>query len=109
MEKQSKKMKRPTHLQKERAEVRPDLNHGLFGHQEDTVATRDRIHQPGSAPSVRGDEFGFVYKWIFVCNTEESDINKALMLQHLQELIEDAEVYGWRVVRDYRAAWLHQI
>ena len=40
---------------------------------------------------------------------EELDINKALMLQHMQELMEDAEVYGWRVVTDYHAAWLLQI
>ena len=34
---------------------------------------------------------------------EESDINKTLMLQHLQELMEDA-VYGLKVFRDYHAA-----
>ena len=32
-------------------------------------------------------------------------INKALM----QELMEDADMYGWRVVRDYHAAWLQKI
>ena len=31
------------------------------------------------------------------------------MLQHLQALVEDTEVYCWRVVRDYHAAWLQQI
>ena len=40
---------------------------------------------------------------------EESDIHKTLMLQHLQELVEDSEVYGWSVVRDYHAAWIQQI
>ena len=28
------------------------------------------------------------------------------MLEHLQELMEDVETYGWKVVRDYHAAWL---
>ena len=31
----------------------------------------------------------------------ESDTHKSLILQYLQELVEDTEVYGWRVVRDY--------
>ena len=36
----------------------------------------------------------------------EMDINKAHMCCHLQELMEDAEVNGWKVVRDYHAALL---
>ena len=40
---------------------------------------------------------------------EESDTSKTVMLQHLQELLEDTEVYGWRVVRGYHAVSLQQI
>ena len=29
-----------------------------------------------------------------------------IMLRHLQELFEDADVYGWMVVGEYHAAWL---
>ena len=28
------------------------------------------------------------------------------MYNHLQELMEVVEVYGWKVVKDYHAAWL---
>ena len=38
--------------------------------------------------------------------TGESMSNKKHMLIHLQELMEDVEVYGRRIVREYHAAWL---
>ena len=31
---------------------------------------------------------------------------KKYMLVHLQELMEDVEVYVWRIVMEYHAAWL---
>ena len=34
----------------------------------------------------------------------ESMLNKKHMLVHLQELMEDVEVYMWRIVREYHAA-----
>ena len=37
---------------------------------------------------------------------EESVTIKEYMYDHLQELMEDIETYGWKVVRDYHAAWL---
>ena len=40
---------------------------------------------------------------------EEMDTNKAHMLCHFQELMEHAEVYGWKLARDYHAAWLQLI
>ena len=40
---------------------------------------------------------------------EETDTNKAHMLHHLQDLMEDCEVYWWRVTRDFHAAWLQQM
>ena len=36
----------------------------------------------------------------------ESGPTREHMLEHLQELMEDVEAHGWRVVRDYHAAWL---
>ena len=40
---------------------------------------------------------------------EESDEIKGFMLAHLQEVMEDADVYGWKCVRSYPLAWLQQI
>ena len=37
---------------------------------------------------------------------EESVATKEYMYVHLQELMEDIEVYVWRVVKEYHAAWL---
>ena len=36
---------------------------------------------------------------------EESDAIKGFMLAYLQEVMEDADVYGWECVRSYRLAW----
>ena len=32
-----------------------------------------------------------------------------IMLHHLQELMEDAEAYGWKSVHSYHPAWLQQL
>ena len=40
---------------------------------------------------------------------EESEYTNAHMLQHLQEIMEDSERYGWRSVWDYHAAWLQHL
>ena len=37
---------------------------------------------------------------------EEAVEIKAYMLVHLQQLMEDVEVYEWKIVREYHAAWL---
>ena len=37
---------------------------------------------------------------------EESDEVRGYMFTHLQEVMEDTDVYGWRCVRIYHAAWL---
>ena len=39
----------------------------------------------------------------------ESEEIKQLMLAHLQELMEDEEVYGWSVVLLYHATWLQHL
>ena len=41
--------------------------------------------------------------------SEESEDNKPILLQHLQELMENSGIYGWKTVRDFHAAWLQQI
>ena len=33
---------------------------------------------------------------------------ESLLLQHLEKLMEDSEIYGWRIVRDYHAALIQQ-
>ena len=38
--------------------------------------------------------------------TDESVVIKEYMYNHLQEILQDVEVYGWKVVKDYHAAWL---
>ena len=40
---------------------------------------------------------------------EETDFVKGHMLWHLQELMEDAEAYGWRSVKNYHSVWLQQL
>ena len=35
--------------------------------------------------------------------------HKPLMTKHLEELMADAELYGWESVRAYHAVWLQQI
>ena len=46
--------------------------------------------------------------YITVISKESSHI-KALMLSHLQELMEDGECYWWPAVKTYHAAWLQHI
>ena len=47
----------------------------------------------------------FVGGYLTVMFSEHPHI-KAVMLDHLKELMEDGEYYGWPVVRDYHAVWL---
>ena len=50
----------------------------------------------------------FVNVYLTVLVEEDKD-KKPIVLQHLQELMEDSEIYGWRTVQVYYAAWLQQI
>ena len=50
----------------------------------------------------------FVNGYLMVRLREPPSI-QALMLEHLQELMEDGEHYGWLVVRPYHAPWLQNI
>ena len=50
----------------------------------------------------------FVNGYITIMSKELPHI-KALLLTHLQELMEEGEYYGWLAVRAYHAAWLHHI
>ena len=42
----------------------------------------------------------------FSVAVEESVVTQKYMYVHLQELMEDVEVSGWRTVKEYHAAWL---
>ena len=47
----------------------------------------------------------FVQGYLTVMNTQTPDIKKQ-MNDHLQDLMEDGEAYGWPVVRDFHSTWL---
>ena len=47
----------------------------------------------------------FVNGYLAVVAVEHVAIQEYMMV-HLQELMEDAEQYGWRVIREFHAAWL---
>ena len=40
---------------------------------------------------------------------EERDQVKPYMIEHLQELMEDVESYGWEPLRAYHAAWFQKM
>ena len=40
---------------------------------------------------------------------KENEAIQLLMARHLQELMADAELYGWDPVRSYHAVWLQQL
>ena len=82
-------------------------------HTADTVVTKritwphEVIYTSQGEPAIY-EELSAVlfingYLTVLVEYTEEV---KGHMLWHLQELMEDAEFYGWRSVRDYHVAWL---
>ena len=50
----------------------------------------------------------FLNGYLTVLADEAEDI-KQFLPQHLQELMDDAEIYSWRAVRDYHTAWLQNI
>ena len=50
----------------------------------------------------------FVNEYLTVMAEEPEEV-KSEMQWHRQELIEDAEVYGWKCIRFYHTAWLRQL
>ena len=61
-------------------------------------------------PLVYGDmSLGLFANGYLTVLAEEAEDIKPFLLQHLQELMEDAKIYIWRAVRDYPAAWLQNI
>ena len=65
-------------------------------------------YQPSQPPTNSSPACFFVDDYLTVIFREHLHI-KALMLDHLQELMEDGEHYGWPVVRAYHASWLQHI
>ena len=47
----------------------------------------------------------FTYGYVSLAAVK-SVVIKEYMYNHLQELMENIEVYGWKVVKDYHAVWL---
>ena len=50
----------------------------------------------------------FVSRFLMVMAGEKDNI-KPFMLQHLQMLMEDIELYSWEPIEAYHAVWLHQL
>ena len=48
----------------------------------------------------------FVDGYLGIMMLEKSKEVSGVMLRHLRGLLQDVDVYGWRVVRDYHGAWL---
>ena len=51
----------------------------------------------------------FVQGYSIVLNCEMDTRVKAQMSQHLEELMEDMDLYSWNRVCAYHAAWLNQL
>ena len=68
------------------------------------------LHTPSAQPIVYEmiSSIAFVHGYITVMAKKLSRI-RTFMLSHLQEIMEDREMYGWQVVRAYHAAWLRHI
>ena len=65
---------------------------------------------PEWRPAVYGElsAIAFGRRYIIVMDSQPQD-TKALMDPHLQDLMEDGEAYGWRVVRDFHSTWLKHL
>ena len=78
---------------------------------------KNRLHWPHEGvytadgkPAVYGDLTltAFVRGYLMVLGTENARI-KAHMSQHLEDLMEDSDLYGWTKVWLFHSAWLNQI
>ena len=48
----------------------------------------------------------FTNGYLGIVAAEKGSPTGEVMLRHLRALLQDVDVYGWRVVREYHAAWL---
>ena len=62
-------------------------------------------------PAVYGDltPVAFVMEYRLVLGMEKHTRIKAHMSQHLEDLMEDSDLYGWTKVWLFHSAWLNQI
>ena len=68
------------------------------------------IYNPDGTPS-KYDELSvsqFVHGYMLIMATQKPR-RKAMMEQHLKELMTDEPIYGWEVVRNYHAIWLQHL
>ena len=65
------------------------------------------VYTAQGQPPIYADMSFALFTNTFMCvAAAESVVVKDYIYSHLQELMEDVEVYGWKVVKDYHAAWL---
>ena len=50
-----------------------------------------------------------VWGFLIVVNYGRDTLVKAQMMQQLEELVEDTDLYGWARVHAFHVAWLNQI
>ena len=48
----------------------------------------------------------FTSEYLGIVVEEKGSPTGEVMLRYLRDLLQDVDVYGWRVVREYHAAWL---
>ena len=51
----------------------------------------------------------FIRSYLIVLKEMQVSEVKDCMVQHLEELMEDTDLYGWEKVKMFHAAWLNQI
>ena len=86
-------------------EVRQDTYNGLVCNKQ-IRWPHDGIHRSGQPPVYSDMSLALFTNGYFSVAVEESVVTQKYMYVHLQELMEDVEVSGWRTVKEYHAAWL---
>ena len=69
------------------------------------------LYSADGKPAVYSDlaMAAFVHGYLIVVNSEMDTQVKAQMSQHLEDLIEDMDLYGWDKVCPFHAAWQNQL
>ena len=71
----------------------------------------DVLYSADGKPAVYSDltVAAFVWGYLIVVNYEMANQIKAQMTQHLEELMENTDLYGWENVCTFHAAWLNML
>ena len=73
------------------------------------MATQSGITIQGQPPVYSDMSIALFMNGYLTVLAEQAKDNNPFLLHHFQEFMEDAEIYSWRAVQDYHAAWLKQI